>query len=504
MAEIEALPTVSLPTRKLRANTLNALGVKVGLSREDGKTPAVTYWPYTKDGVITGYKAKTIGDKKQIWNVGSLAGVDLFGWQQAIAIGAKRLIITEGEEDATALRQIIDKHTKAGFEDYKPAVVSLQFGAGSAKKVLPKLVPKLRKHFQEFVLCFDDDKPGRDATLAANKCLPEAKEATLPYNDANECLLKGATRAAFVAVTFKMEAVKNTRIIWARELHKDAGKPAEFGELTWPWPSLNDATRGIRYGETIYIGAAQKMGKSEVVDSVSAHFVQNHGIKVLMAKPEQVNFLTIKKMAGKIAGKVFHDPKVLFDQVAYDKTAPVMNDNVALIDLYQHMGWKTLKEDIEAAAHAGVKAVFIDPITNLTNGMNAAEANVQLQAVAQELSAMAMDLNIVMFIFCHLKATEGNISMDRRLKFYNEGKYTGLGNCPHTMGGDVFSDQFAGSRAMARSCNYMLSLEGNKDPNVPDEFKNIRNLKLLEDREFGESLVLPLYWNRDTTLFTEV
>ena len=75
---------------------------------------------------------------------------------------------------------------------------------------------------------------------------------------------------------------------------------------------------------------------------------------------------------------------------------------------------------------------------------------------------------------------------------------------PHERGGKVLSSQFAGSRAMARSCNYMFGLEGNRDPSLPEEERNMRTLVLLEDREYGETGELLLYWDNNTGLFNEI
>ena len=224
--------------------------------------------------------------------------------------------------------------------------------------------------------------------------------------------------------------------------------------------------------------------KSEVVNTIAAHLIEHHNLKVLMAKPEEANKKTVKLMAGKIAGKVFHDPKIAFDVEAYDKACEVMRGKVVLLNLYQHLGWETLKQDIRAAVAQGVKAVFIDPITNLTNGMNAAEANTILQEIAQELASMALDLDIVIFIFCHLRNKDGGT--------------------PHDRGGNVLTSEFAGSRAMGRSCNYMFGLEGNKDPDLPEDDRNLRRLVLLDDREYGEVGPTNLYWNKSNGLFVEL
>ncbi|MFN8992114.1 MAG: hypothetical protein ACK5X3_00355, partial [Pseudomonadota bacterium] len=60
------------------------------------------------------------------------------------------------------------------------------------------------------------------------------------------------------------------------------------------------------------------------------------------------------------------------------------------------------------------------------------------------------------------------------------------------------------SRAMMRSCNYMIGLEGNKDEALPDEVRNTRVIRLLEDREFGEVGSFPVYWNKVTTRLLEL
>jgi hypothetical protein len=62
----------------------------------------------------------------------------------------------------------------------------------------------------------------------------------------------------------------------------------------------------------------------------------------------------------------------------------------------------------------------------------------------------------------------------------------------------VLSAQFAGSRAMMRSCNYMIGLQGNKHPDLSEEERNCRELVILEDREFGASGKVPLYYNPKT------
>lgn len=484
-AEVKAIgnfKSVALLDRKLKKETLEHFEVRVSLDEERAENVVAHYYPYSKNGEIVAYKVRMV-DTKKFWGVGSLKGVDMFGWYQAIGSGSKRLYITEGEIDAMSLYQVIKDNQKGEYADMGVAVVSLANGASGGAKEIAAAAKQIREHFKEVVLVYDQDDPGKKAIEETLKVFPDALVATLPAKDPNECLVSGRSKALMAATVFNAKKPKNTRLITANSLFEAAKKPAEYG-FPWPWKHLNKVTRGIRLGETIYIGAAQKMGKSEVVNALAAHCVREMGWKVLLAKPEEANVKTVKMVAGKLAGRIFHDPNIPFDHEAYEKATEEIGDKVLLLNLYQHMGWETLKADIREAATEGCKAIFIDPITNLTNGINAADANTKLQEIAQELSAMALDLNVVIFIFCHLRNPDNGL--------------------PHERGGEVLSSQFAGSRAMARSCNLMLGIEGNRDPALSKEERNIRTLVLLEDREFGESGKFPLYWDDKTGLFNEI
>lgn len=475
--------TVDIPDRKLRKTSLEYFGVKVGVSEEDGVTPYSVYFPYHRDGELSGYKARVLNPKK-MWAVGEIKDCDLFGWQQALKTGAKKLFITEGEFDAVALYQIFkdaNKHTAYAHLD--PAVVSLRTGAGNAKKDLPAVIKKLKQHFKEIILVFDTDEPGKKAAEEVMKIIPDVMVATLPGKDANECLLEGKSKACYNACQFNAAKPKNTRIVFADDVVEAARKEAEWG-FSYPYKALTDMTRGQRLGETVYWGSGVKMGKSELLNDLVAHNILEHGWKVFVVKPEESNKRSLQGVVGKVAKRIFHDPKIAFDYDAFDKAYPLVKDKLLLMNLYQELSWDNLVADIRVAVSEGAKAVYIDPITVLTNGIPAAEANVLLQKFAQGLAQMAMDLSIIVHIFCHLKAPDNGPA--------------------HERGGEVQSYQFAGSRAMMRACNAMVGMEGNKDPNLAIEERNVRKLVLLEDRATGSTGKLSLYYDQATGAFNEM
>lgn len=501
IAEISGYQTLDIAQRKLRSSTLSKFDARVSVSEKDGRTPTAIYWPITKDSRITGYHVKSVDKSFSPFNIGDTIDCDPIGWKEARVSGAYRLIITEGPEDMASIDRIFEMH---GDKEWPVAVISLPHGTSSAKKSLSKISEQVLHNFKEVVLCFDNDAAGDKAVENAMQVFPNAKVAKLPAKDANEALVAGAAKAAYNAIAFHSKAPKTTSLVFAGAIHEDAREQTQFGEYTWPFAKMNDALRGIRLKSTIYVGAGVKMGKSDIRNELAAHLIKTHGIKVFMACPEETNKQTYKRIAGKVANRIFHDPKVDFDFKAFDQAGEVLKDNLALVNLYQHIGWDSLKKDIIAAATWGAKVHFIDPITNLTNGISSSDTNTMLQGIAQEIASLSMDLDITVFLFCHLKAPDGNISADQRLMKYKQNRFVGLGNCPHELGGDVLSAQFAGSRAMMRSAHLMIGLEGNKDPELPEEVRNIRHLRVLEDREFGVTDRFSIFWDKHTGRYREL
>lgn len=481
--EILSLKTFEVKQRALIEETLQHFGVKVALNQEDGKTPVVMYFPFTKNNAVVRYKAKLLPEKRMWW-IGNKSDVDMFGWEQAVASGSRKLFITEGEPDACALYQALRlRNAGTKWEGNIPAVVSLTNGSSGVKGDFNRHFQEIRTRFDQIVLAFDQDEAGRKAVQEAMQIFPSALSATLPAKDANDAVLQGKSAALAISVLFRSNTPKNTRLVWGASLHEAGRQQAQWG-LEWPWEGLTQLTRGMRFGETYYLGAGVKMGKSEIVNTLAADLIMRHKLKVFLAKPEETNKKSYQMVVGKVAGRIFHDPTIPFDYEAYDAASARVGDNLCLLNLYQHLGWDSLRSDIMASVEQGCKAVFIDPITNLTNGVSSGETNTLLQDVAQQLAAIAKDLELLVFIFCHLKAPDSGPA--------------------HERGGKVLSHQFSGSRAMMRSCNMMLGLEGNKDPDLPAEERNIRKLVILEDREFGASGNVKLYWDPKTGLFNEM
>jgi len=132
-------------------------------------------------------------------------------------------------------------------------------------------------------------------------------------------------------VLFNSVTPRNTRIVKGSTLREKARQKPEWG-LPYPFPQLTEITRGRRRGEVIYFGAGVKMGKSELVDTLAKQIIVDDGLPCLLVKPEQSMVRTYQMLVGKASGRIFHDPKIEFDEVAYDKHEPTIGDKALIVD----------------------------------------------------------------------------------------------------------------------------------------------------------------------------
>lgn len=486
--EAQSLGVMHIKSRKLHKSVLERYGCKVGVSEADGKTPLYLYVPYRAKGKIVAYKVNILEPKSFYWiykDGKRPEDLEPFGLHEAKKSGSKSLVLIEGEKDLISLEYLLSQVKPTQGSDYtRPASISLIDGSGSVSSSIGTHLKTLKSYFKYYCSAFDMDEAGEEAVKDLLKYLPDTKRAALPANDINECLMKGLKTECFKAIRINPSTPKTSRIIPIQYLWDKAKRVPEFG-VSWPWENITQQTRGIRKGETIYIGAAPKMGKSEIVNAVAAHLVLKHNWNILLVKPEESATKTVKMINAKVVGKKFHDPKFKYTEEEFDRGRPLLEDKVFIHSVDQELEWSELQDDITVACEVNnVSSVFIDPITNLTNGKSHAETDIELKAIAPRISKLALTLNFACFLFCHLNPAR-----------------TGK---PHDRGGSVLPDQFTGSRAMVRSCNYAIGLEGNIDPELLDSQANKRKLVLLSDREFGETGMTYLSWDPDTSLFSEI
>ena len=488
MEDVISLPTMSIPARNINIDTNQVYGVKMSVSPTD-KSIQDIYFPEYKGNELTGYKVRT--PEKKFFNVGDTKDVEFFGINTArkalsgLPKNSRTLYITEGEIDCLSVYQsLCSMSTNANAF---PAVVSLPAGSAHAAKAMSQNMEFLNE-FTRVVLCFDKDDAGLDATADASRVIG-SKAYTWGdiggFKDANEILLAGQDLKIKDAAVLNCVQYMPAGIATIDDLMLDVLKKPTYG-MSYPWPTLTEATFGLRRGLLIGIGAGVGIGKTDWFSQLSAHLMSEHGEAVGQFKLEEQPARTIKSIAGKIAKTPFHRPDLPYDEALLISTIESLRGKVYAYNHFGFKGWTDIKRDIRTLSGYGVGYFIVDPLTALI----AQEENEYkaLNSMMEEMAALTQELNVTIFYSSHLNIPNKGLS--------------------HEEGGDVKESQFTGSRAMIRWSHYIFGLSRNKNAldgsGEPDlEARNITYFQMLKDREYGRTCRFKIKYNPDTTEYLE-
>lgn len=480
--DFKSCKVVAWPERKLKQSTLARYDIRAGVDPTDKNKIGSYLIPLHEelsDGSLAmcGYKVRLTSEKR-FFCQGRPKNAVLFGEDTLPKGKFKKLFITEAPLDAASLYQAIkDSWKGTPYEKYEPNVVSLPHGTDCAVKVLSERM-KVVSRAEEIVLVMDNDEAGNRAVDAIRSLLPNVKFVSLPLKDCNDMLVANRDKELAKLAVFGAQTVKMEEVVDIGDIEEDILKRPEYG-YSYPWKSLTDSTYGIRTTEIIGFAGGVGIGKSEFKYAIAEHLVSTEGINVGVFDLEATVGKTGKALVGKRLKRMLHKPSDTFDK---SEVAEAVKHMSGKVKLYKHRGSKDWK-DIKAAMRyqvvvCGVKVVFIDPITALVAHLTASEANDVLNNMMADLASMTLELDFAVIYFAHLNPP-------------NSGP-------PHERGGRVHETQLTGSRAMIKWSHYIIGLERNKDPVLPEFERNITKVLVLKDREFGNACVFNVFWNKDT------
>ena len=481
IAEVRGCPKMNMKHRDIDPEDWAYFGVRLVLSAFDGITPYGVAHPYTLLGKIVGFKIKLL-NSKTMWNIGDVRGADLYGWERAKRIGGSTLWITEGEEDAIALRKImrlLNKGTKYADMDY--AVVSLPAGTNNASEVISRMSERIQARFKKVVLVFDNDVHGETAAKAVRKVMPDAEVAKLPEKDANACLSSGRLKAARDAVLFNSSKPIASQTLTVDDVMDDILSDPEWG-VPYPWSSMTKLTYGQRKGELISIGGGTGCGKTLIGHELAAFNAKQNAWTSLCIMMEETPAETYKAIAGKIDNVPYHVPieegADPYDKEQLKKTVIYLRDYIKTWDITSiedpETTWAQIKQVIRTQGE-NFDEIMIDNVTTLSEGLSTTEKNEFIGTVADEFVKLAKKFDFQAILFSHLNAP------DRKAK-------------SHENGGKVLENQFTGSRALQRYSHMMVGFERNKIGVDPD----CSLIRLLKNRKFGKTGMFKTHYEQRT------
>jgi twinkle protein len=436
-----------LNKRRITEDTCRKFGYTIG----DLHGTKVQIAPYTDaNGSPVAQKVRTANKDFSVLGDLKLADPPLFGahlWG-----GGKRIVITEGEIDAMTVAQV---------QGLKWPAVSIPSGAQGARKAIARSLEYLAK-FDEVVLMFDNDEPGRAAAAEAAEVLPpgKCKIASLPLKDANEMLAQGRGEEIVQAI-WNAKPFRPDGLVAMKDLIEQALKRPTMG-LTWWLDSLTQATYGRRFGEVYTFGAGTGVGKTDFLLQQMAHDLYVLGEPVGAFLLEQSPAETLQRLAGKAKGRVYHIPDAEYDP---EELRGVLNEiaDKGRLFLYDNFGcadWAQIAPKIRYLAQAeGVRIFYLDHLTALA-AMETDERKA-LEMIMAEIAGLAKELNVMINVVSHLSTPEGK---------------------SHEEGGRVTIKNFKGSRAIGFWSHFMFGLERDQQD---ESQRNTSVFRILKDRNTG-------------------
>tara|TARA_Y100000114_G_scaffold50443_2_gene46062 strand:- start:12533 stop:14266 length:1734 start_codon:yes stop_codon:yes gene_type:complete len=487
--QVSECPSLPILDRGIKQFTVDFYEVKTILNGYDGKTPVATCFPYYKyDGPtpkLSGYKKRLIEDKI-FTSIGDTKETMLFGAQKFLS-GGKRLYITEGEMDCLALYQVLKELASPEFRHLEPCVVSLPHGAKSAANAI-HANQKFINQFEETILVFDQDEPGREAANEVCSFMDprKTKIATFSEKDPNDMLMLGKAQELKWAVLTKAKHYQPEGITTSSKLLTEALSPQLDGR-PWPWPTLTKLTHGRRPG--LYgIGAGVGIGKTEFFHELIYFIAETEkkplGIFLLEEAPQR----TLRDAAGKHLNTPLHRPDIHCDSKDVESAIARFSEPTEKLYLFDHKGsrdWDTIYSQCKylAAVH-GVRDIIIDPLTAIIS--HEENTDRMLHKIMADMAVLTQaPYNCTVYYSSHLNEPP----RDR---------------IPHEEGGRVKESHFAGSRAMIRFSNLILGLERNKQ-DIDVVQRNTTICRVLKDRDFGTATgeTFEIYYNPETGRYLE-
>ena len=474
------IPDSDMEIKALRARGItSATCQKYGyfVSKDDfGNTIQVAN--YKKDGKTIFQKIR--GKDKKF----SIRGEqeDVFFGQHLFPSGRK-LVITEGEIDCLTVSQI---------QDNKYPVVSVPFGAGSAKKLFKANADWLQG-FEEVIVMFDMDDAGRKAVRSVSGILPphKLKIATLPMKDPNECLLNGkadeVVRAIWNATEYRPDGIIN-----AKDMKESFfSKETDIISYEFPWAEgLTKMTQGIRKGEMLLLTAGTGIGKSTMAREIAFKLKMYDGLKVGMVMLEENVNKTLRDLLSIACQTPLHlqwnnidkdSLKATYDEVFGD-------GGFCLYDHFGSIESSNLLEKIRfLITTENCDFIIFDHVSIAVSGLDESSMNERkaIDMLMTQLRALVEETGAGIIVVSHLRKGDTKTT-------------------PFEQGGTISLDDLRGSGSLKQLPDTVLALERNQQADE-DDLKNVLKVRVLKCRFTGNTgLAGYLKFNKSNNILEDI
>ncbi len=378
--------------RGISKDTYRFYGSKTKIT-DDG-VPVDREYPYGPKGS----KVRNLAEKKfhctgDFNQALPLYGMDKFNSGQAMAI-----TITEGEEDAHAVYEMLGSKYP-----------SVSVTSSSSARTDCEAAYDYINSFEKIYLCFDNDIPGQKAMKQVAGLFDPNKVYVVKmdkYKDANDYLMNKDSKS-FVGTWYNSKRFMPKGIVSSfDEVDAILDKEKESGVATYPFHTLQDMTYGIRTGEVVLFKAKEKIGKTEVFRALEYHLLQttNENLGVIHLEEEEKR--TVQGVVSYQLKKPAHLPDCGLSSQDQKQAFRDATGRENRMYFYSHFGSDDPDTILDVIRYlvkvCKCKFIFLDHITMLVTGFENDDERRKLDYISTRLAMMTVELDFCLFMISHV------------------------------------------------------------------------------------------------------
>ena len=464
-----------LTDRKLSLATAKKYGVKATLVNG---VVASHHYPYFNGHELAATKIRK-KDKAFIWS-GTPKEVGLFG-ENLFKAGGKFITLTEGECDAMAAYELMGSKWPA---------VSVKSGAGGGVGDVKANLEYLES-FENVVINFDNDKPGKEAAIEIAKLLTpgKAKIMSLPvdFKDANDMLRQGR-HSAYVssfwdAKIYTPSGVLNLsdQFLAYQELRNN-----KVEAIPYPWFGLNTKLEGMRAGELVTLTGGTGLGKSSVTREIEHWLIEQTDDNVgVIALEENWSRTAEGIMAVEANAKLHLDSvKANYTDEEMDNyfKKVFMGDNEGRVWIHAHHGVNNVDDIFSKLRYMIIgldcKWIVVDHLHMLVLSTLESDERKAIDGIMHRLRTLVEETGCGMILVSHLRRVDGN-------RGHENGIETGL-------------NHLRGSQSIAQLSDCVIALERNQQADDDIEASTTK-VRVLKSRYTGDvGIATHLLYDQET------
>jgi len=448
----------SITDRRISEATARKYRTKI---KTNGSMISHHYYEYfNTEGSHVATKIRQV-EGKRIWSQGDMGDALLFG-QNLFKSGGKYITITEGEVDAMSAYEMLGS---------KWAVVSIKNGVQSAVQNCKQHLEYLNS-FDNVVVCFDNDKPGIEASqkvaqlFEPNKC----KIVRLDYKDANEYQKIGKSKD-FVQDWWSAEAYTPAGIMNLAKLGDSLYEEDYCETIPYPWSAMNEKTYGMRTGELVTFTSGAGMGKSSIMRELMHHILKNSNDNIgILALEESTKNTAFNIMSVEANERLYI--KEIRNQFSREQLNQWQKDTIGsgrffAFDHFGSIGNDEILSRVRYMAKSlDCKWIFLDHLSILVSGQDEGDERKSIDVLMTKLRSLVEETGVGLLLVSHLRRPSGDLG--------------------HENGKEVTLSHLRGSASIAHLSDSVIALERNQQAD-DDVIACTTTIRILKNRYTGET-----------------